>query len=80
MAEHALAEHQRAAEPVATAPQRTARGGRAAAVLALQRTVGNAAVTRLLGRRSLQRCPSCGGTCKGACTGHDEELLEEDRF
>lgn len=44
----------------------------AATVLALQRTAGNRAVARAVSaaRRSLARCPSCGGRCQQA---HEEE-------
>ena len=53
---------------------------------ALARAVADAAASRTLGlgddgaaRRTLARCPGCGGTCGGSCgyarSGPDEELL-----
>jgi hypothetical protein len=48
-------------------------------LVGLQRTIGNAGVTRLIAERApagaLQRCPGCGGTC--GCEEEDEEKLLE---
>jgi hypothetical protein len=68
----------RAAQRRATDARRPTSG--AEAVLALQASAGNQAVTRALaasGGRTLARCSgpcTCGGSC-----GKDEELLEDER-
>ena len=75
------------AAPAAAQPER--KGARASsssgalpdAVLQIQRTAGNAAVARMVGRpatRALQRCgANCG--CSTCSTGHgaEEEMLDE---
>jgi len=62
------------AAPAATSSRRSASTVRQA-VLQLQRTAGNAAVTRAIAPRAIQRCgTNCGCT---TCGSQEEELLDE---
>src|SRR3954453_2653808 len=62
-------------EPPRTAPPAPAEH----VLMQLQRTAGNAAVSRLVagarGPLTVARCPDCGGTCKDA-EEEEEEALE----
>ena len=63
------------AAPAAEVSRRSAATVRQA-VLDLQRTAGNAAVTRAIAPRAIQRCgANCGCTTCGS--GKEEELLDE---
>jgi hypothetical protein len=62
------------AAPAAAGSRRSASTVRQA-VLQLQRTAGNAAVTRAIAPRAIQRCgTNCGCT---TCGSQEEELLDE---
>jgi hypothetical protein len=63
------------AAPAAAQTERRSASTVRQAVLTLQRTAGNAAVTRAIAPLAVQRCgANCGCT---SCGSKDEELLEE---
>ena len=65
------------AAPAAAPSERRSASTVRQAILTLQRTAGNAAVTRAIAPQSIQRCGggNCGCTSCGSHT--DEELLDE---
>ena len=64
------------AAPAAAQPKRRSASTVRQAILTLQRTAGNAAVTRTIAAQSIQRCG--GGNCGcTSCGSKEEELLDE---
>jgi hypothetical protein len=68
-------------QPHLTAAPALTRSLTAASVVALQRTAGNTAVSRMIGRHSLARCPSAaGGACHCAACAQEVENLQPEQM
>jgi hypothetical protein len=63
--------------PAAEQPERRSAATVRQAILALQRTAGNAAVARAVSARSIQRCGGGNCGCTSCGSSRDEELLDE---
>ena len=66
------------AAPAAARPERRGASTVRQAILTLQRTAGNAAVTRAIATQSIQRCG--GGNCGCTSCGNKEEDLLDERL